>query len=1228
MKKRILGIDTGTNSLGWAVVERDETNNQYELIDKGSNIFQEGEKVVLGKNELSKAAERTKFRGIRRLYFRRRLRKIEVLKVLVEYNLCPHLSDEELHLWRFKKQYPMNDDFLLWQRTNENEEKNPYYYRHLCLHQRLDLSVPSERYILGRALYHLAQRRGFLSNRSEENDNDEIGKIKAGISDLSKEMSKSGFDYLGDYFYHLYSTKGNTVKIRQRYTDREQHYETEFYAICEKQQLEKDLVHKLYDALYFQRPLKSQRMGVGKCTFEPAKPRCSESHPDFEEFRMYTLLNNIKVKTSADHDFRPLTDAEIEKIKPLFYRKKKQNFDFEEIAEKLAGKDNYASKEDRIDKPYVFNYRMSQGVSGCPTIAQLRSIFGENWKEAIAETYQNMQTKHGSKTVEDAVNDVWNVLYSFKSRKKRFGSIEISFDSKEKLFEFAKQKLQLDDKKAKSFSEIKLNRGYASLSLKAIRNILPFLRAGYVYSDAVFYAKIPEIVSYQVWERDYEKIMREVTSILHNRDPKDKQLTETIESVIKDTLRNMYELPAGATEKLYHPSIIDVYPDAKANKDGIFQLGSPRTNAVRNPMAMRSLHQLRKVVNKLLQEKIIDQTTEVHIEYARELNDANRRKAIGDYNKILEKKHKEYAAEISKLYKAATGKDFTPNDDDILKFQLWKEQNGKCLYTGKEIAITDFIGANPKFDIEHTIPQSVGGDSTKMNLTLCDSEFNRYIKKTKLPSELSNHQEIMERISDWLTTINNLSKKIDGKRTYNAQSKEKKDKTIQERHLLKLERDYWKGKYERFTMKEVPEGFSRRQGTGIGLISKYAGFYLKSLFHKPNERNKSNVYVIKGVTTAEFRRLWGIQDLYQKKSRDNHAHHCIDAITIACIGKHEYDQMAHYYRQEEEYKNHAGAKPSFPKPWATFVEDIKKLENEILIAHAAPPSVFKHSRKRIRTPKGEIVYAQGDTVRSEINRATYYGAIERDGKIKYVQRKKISELEFSDINKIVDDVVREKVRKAFAGKNIKEARMQPIYMNKEKGILIKKVRCYSHYTTTKHISQQRDLSKKEYKRQFHITNTNYLVAVYRGMNAKNVDETKVLMLDMIDAANAFKRSAKEKQSLIPAQSPEGYPLKYCFKKGQLVLLYEKDPKEIKFDDNQNLSKHLYKITSTEANYVILLHHAESRPVSSLEKKKGAYKNGEEFRPLIGIKYQMINALVEGVDFTIDVLGKIKPIKKN
>ena len=78
MKKRILGLDTGTNSLGWAVVDSDEYGN-CNLVKYGDLIFQEGVKIEKG-IESSKASERTGHRALRRQYFRRRPRKIEVVK--------------------------------------------------------------------------------------------------------------------------------------------------------------------------------------------------------------------------------------------------------------------------------------------------------------------------------------------------------------------------------------------------------------------------------------------------------------------------------------------------------------------------------------------------------------------------------------------------------------------------------------------------------------------------------------------------------------------------------------------------------------------------------------------------------------------------------------------------------------------------------------------------------------------------------------------------------------------------------------------------------------------------------------------------------------------------------------------------------------------------------------------------------------------------------------------
>ena len=263
-----------------------------------------------------------------------------MLRILSDNHLCPPLSQEELSTWRLKKVYPKNELFMQWQRTDDDTEKTPYAYRHKCLHEKLDLSDITDRYILGRAFYHIIQRRGFLSNRKEQGG-DDSGKVKEGISTLTQEMNEAVYEYLGDYFYALYN-KGE--KIRKHYTARNEHFLSEFKAICEKQNLERELglevVRNIEKAIFDQRPLKSQKGQVGKCVFEKNKTKCPSSHPMYEEFRMLTFINNIKIKTPNDDELRPLNAEERESIMPLFFRnpKSKKQFDFEDIAKKLAPK--------------------------------------------------------------------------------------------------------------------------------------------------------------------------------------------------------------------------------------------------------------------------------------------------------------------------------------------------------------------------------------------------------------------------------------------------------------------------------------------------------------------------------------------------------------------------------------------------------------------------------------------------------------------------------------------------------------------------------------------------------------------------------------------------------------------------------------------------------------------------------------------------------------------------
>lgn len=552
---------------------------------------------------------------------------------------------------------------------------------------------------------------------------------------------------------------------------------------------------------------------------------------------------------------------------------------------------------------------------------------------------------------------------------------------------------------------------------------------------------------------------------------------------------------------------MDKYPRVlRTNDHGVYQLGSPRIDSVRNPMAMRSIFRLRKLINRLLEEGKIDPETEIHIEFARELNDANKRHAIAEFAKINQKKNDEARKKIIDIM----GEEYNVKDDDILKCILWEEQGHICLYTGRQIAIPDFVGTSQKFDIEHTIPRSVGGDSTRMNLTLCDSRFNRDVKKTKLPAELPNHDEIMARINDWREKYESLDeqiRKLRGK-SKGATTKKLKDDIIYNRHLLELQRNYWRGKYLRFTMEIVPEGFSRRQGTDIGVISKYARLYLKSLF--------KHVYTVNGIATSDFRKIWGVQDVYGKKERVNHVHHCIDAIVIACIGLDEYNNLGAYYHDEENHEWYGMSKAYFKKPWSTFVEDLKNVQDEILVYHYTPDNMPKQGRRKILLDvevdgikKKKKVLCKGDAARGSLHSDTYYGAIENDGVVKYVKRINLASMKVTDVKNIVDDAVKGIVEAAIREKGFKEAMAGTIWMNEEKQIPIKKVRCYTSIKNPISFDKkkQRDLSDKEYKRNYYVTTKgNYIVALYVGSTKTGKRKTFYEFVNMMEAAGYYKTS--------------------------------------------------------------------------------------------------------------------------
>ena len=123
-----------------------------------------------------------------------------------------------------------------------------------------------------------------------------------------------------------------------------------------------------------------------------------------------------------------------------------------------------------------------------------------------------------------------------------------------------------------------------------------------------------------------------------------------------------------------------------------------------------------------------------------------------------------------------------------------------------------------------------------------------------------------------------------------------------------------------------------------------------------------------------------------------------------------------------------------------------------------------------------------------------------------------------------------------------------IWMNREKGIPIRKVRIFT--PSVKHpiaLKKQRDLSAKEYKRDYHVVNEgNYCTVIYEGQDKKGKTKRTFELVSNLEAAQYFKASAdrEARPDLVPQTDTNGFPLKYILKTGTMVLFYENTPAEL------------------------------------------------------------------------------------
>ncbi len=349
-----LGLDLGTNSIGWAIYSLDNEKEPQNLIDMGVRIFSDGRDP---KTKEPLAVARRTARGQRKSIYRRKLRRRAAFRLLQSQGLLPKDKDEARKL----------------------KLLNPYLLRIKALDEKL------EPYELGRALFNLAVRRGFKSNRKDA-ENEETAESKSTgkklsqkemCTELSKAISESGCRTLGEFLWKK-QEEHNGIRFvpgRMSYYPLRQMYVDEFNAIRAKQETIYKTVdwQAISDALFFQRPLKPQQRG--KCQYMPDKERTFKAMPCAQKIRMLQEVRNMYYQNALGQKI-PIGEDEEKIILELLDTKDKATFDAFRKALKL-------------DASCTFNLESENRtfLNGNTTAVKLRNKnrFGALWDELPLE---------------------------------------------------------------------------------------------------------------------------------------------------------------------------------------------------------------------------------------------------------------------------------------------------------------------------------------------------------------------------------------------------------------------------------------------------------------------------------------------------------------------------------------------------------------------------------------------------------------------------------------------------------------------------------------------------------------------------------------------------------------------------------------------------------------------------------------------------------------------------
>jgi CRISPR-associated endonuclease Csn1 len=331
---------------------------------------------------------------------------------------------------------------------------------------------------------------------------------------------------------------------------------------------------------------------------------------------------------------------------------------------------------------------------------------------------------------------------------------------------------------------------------------------------------------------------------------------------------------------------------------------------VSNPVARKAVIEALKQVHAIVGAHGLPGA--IHVELAREVG-----KSKEERDEIKSGIDKRNAAKdlLRDQFKETCGHE-PSSAEDLLRFELWREQAGRCLYSDSAVAPHQIVASDNSVQVDHILPWSRSGDDSFVNKTLCLASANQN-KRGRTPFEWFGADA--ERWEKYRGTIeSNKAMKGRKKRNYLL-----KDSSV-------------------LTDKFRPRNLNDTKYATRLVLDLLARLYPESdrftgIPRKPEEaRRKRRLFARPGPLTDRLRRAWGLQGL--KKGEDgkriaDDRHHALDALIVAVTSEGRLNQLTRLVQEREN----AGLPRDFgfvDPPWPGFRDEAQAMLDTVFVSRA------------------------------------------------------------------------------------------------------------------------------------------------------------------------------------------------------------------------------------------------------------------------------------------------------